>query len=68
MWSITVDKGLEGARVRIRGTGQLGTIKYVCPGSDGKPWSLAVKLDDQAHDAPPVIYPPGDVSRVDLVN
>ncbi len=69
MWKITENQhGLDGARVRVKATGKLGTIKAVMPDKDGSPWSLHVKLDEQEHGDPPLILAPDECSRIDLFN
>jgi hypothetical protein len=56
------------SRVRVRATGQEGVVETVLPDKFGAPWSIHVKLDEDANNAfaTPLVLGPHEVERIGL--
>ncbi len=59
-----------GSKVRVRATSKTGIVAAVMPDRFGAPWSIHVKLDEDANDRvyTPVILGPHEIERIDPVH
>ncbi len=57
-----------GSRVRVRATAQEGVVEHVMPDKFGAPWSIHVRLDEDANNriATPLILGPHEIERIGL--
>jgi hypothetical protein len=65
--------GFVGARVKVIEPtspyfNEEGVVTNALPGTDGKVWSLHVRLTYHPHMEAPLVLAPDEIARVDLLN